>query len=173
MSDPWAEQPVRNVWGMQPAGSGESAIVCVGLAGGPLSVPECTELVAVGCAELQGLGSAPPGGAAQERLRKAGESPTETPMDSRKHPSEPPSIRDWRRPGRRMLALTGLRLPPDVIESLGDCARRAGCSRAALARDLIARGLCDLENAAAAWGDTTWEDQEEEGARLLGRESTR
>lgn len=61
-------------------------------------------------------------------------------------------IRDWRRPGQSMEALP-LKLPADLLKALQHRADRLGCSRAALARDLVARGLSDLEAAAAIDGE--------------------
>jgi len=65
----------------------------------------------------------------------------------------PPLIRDWRNPGQPMTSIP-VKLPPDLVEGLMHRAQLLGCSRAALARDLIARGLADLETAAAAWGES-------------------
>ena len=62
--------------------------------------------------------------------------------------SHPPQtqIRDFRRPGQRMDQLP-LKLPTDLIEGLTHRAERLGCTRAALARHLLAQGLEQLETA--------------------------
>jgi len=39
-----------------------------------------------------------------------------------------------------------VKVPPDMLEALRDCANGLGCSHTALARALIVRGLGDLEN---------------------------
>jgi hypothetical protein len=64
----------------------------------------------------------------------------------------PPLIRDWRRPGQSMEALP-VKLPADLMAQLQHRADRLGCSRAALARDLVAQGLERLESAAAIDGE--------------------
>lgn len=67
-------------------------------------------------------------------------------------PTAPPLIRDWRRPGQSMASIP-LKLPGDLLEALQHRADRLGCSRGALARDLIAKGLEQLEAAAAIDGE--------------------
>jgi hypothetical protein len=63
-----------------------------------------------------------------------------------------PLIRDWRKPGAVMEGLP-VKLPADLMAQLQHRADRLGCSRAALARDLIASGLERLESAAAIDGE--------------------
>lgn len=69
-------------------------------------------------------------------------------MQSPARPTAPPVIRDWRRPGQPMASLP-VKLPADLMAQLQHRADRLGCSRAALARDLLASGLERLESAAA------------------------
>ena len=64
----------------------------------------------------------------------------------------PPLIRDWRRPGEPMASVP-VKLPAALLEALKHRADRLGCSRAALARDLVAQGLELLEAAAAIDGE--------------------
>jgi hypothetical protein len=73
-------------------------------------------------------------------------------MVSPTRPTAPPVIRDWRRPGVAMKAIP-LKLPADLLEALQHRADRLGCSRGALARDLVAAGLERLESAAAIDGE--------------------
>jgi hypothetical protein len=80
-------------------------------------------------------------------------------------------LADLRRPGRPMVGLP-LKVPADLVEALQNRAERLQCSRGALARALVCRGLAELESAAAAWGKTSPEDDElaaleEEGRRVL------
>ena len=68
-------------------------------------------------------------------------------------PAPPPLVvPDYRRPGVAMPSIP-VKLPPDLLEALQHRAERLGCSRGALARVLIARGLSDLEAAAAIDGE--------------------
>jgi len=80
-----------------------------------------------------------------------------------------PLIRDYRHPGRPMKPLP-VKLPADLLEALAHRAQRLGCARTALARDLIAQGLEQLESAAAAWGEPgpVADELEAEGARVIG-----
>ena len=73
-------------------------------------------------------------------------------MHSAPRPPAPPVIRDWRRPGQPMGSLP-VKLPADLMAQLQHRADRMGCSRAALARDLVAQGLERLESAAAIDGE--------------------
>ena len=52
-------------------------------------------------------------------------------------------VGDYRHPGRPMAALQ-IKLPVNAIDDLGHRAQALGCSRGALARDLIVRGLAQL-----------------------------
>jgi hypothetical protein len=86
-------------------------------------------------------------------------------------PSNSFPLIDMRCPGSPMVGLP-LKLPADLVEALQNRAERLQCSRGALARALVCRGLAELETAAAAWGETTPEDDElaalaEEGRRVL------
>lgn len=67
-------------------------------------------------------------------------------MTSPPRPTAPPVVRDWRRPGQSMASIP-LKLPGDLLEALQHRADRLGCSRGALARDLVATGLERLETA--------------------------
>lgn len=90
-------------------------------------------------------------------------------------PDAPPLVvPDYRHPGRTMVSVP-IKLPEHLAEALQHRAERLGCSRGALGRALIGRGLADLETAAAAWGETTPEDQrlealEQEGRRMQAGE---
>jgi hypothetical protein len=77
-------------------------------------------------------------------------------------------LADLRRPGRPMVALP-VKIPADLLELLEYRADRLGCSRGALARSLIVRGMEALETAHAAWGETTPEDEELEALGEEGR----
>ena len=58
-------------------------------------------------------------------------------------------LADLRRPGQPMVALP-VKIPADLLQQLEHRADRLTCSRGALARALIVRGLSELETAAAA-----------------------
>ena len=58
-------------------------------------------------------------------------------------------LADLRRPGRPMEALP-VKIPADLLQQLKQHADRLGCSRGALARALIVRGLGELETIATA-----------------------
>lgn len=76
---------------------------------------------------------------------------------------------DLRRPDQPMVALP-VKIPADLLELLAHRADRLTCSRGALARALIVRGLSELETAAAAWGEMTPEEKELEALEEEGRQ---
>lgn len=55
-------------------------------------------------------------------------------------------VPDYRRPDEPMQAI-GLKLPPDAVAELQAQAKRFGCSRGALGRALMVRGLQQLSQA--------------------------
>lgn len=57
------------------------------------------------------------------------------------------TVPDLRRPGQAMAPLP-IKLPADAMAGLQAQADRLGCSRSALARALLVRGLAELEAAA-------------------------
>jgi hypothetical protein len=58
-------------------------------------------------------------------------------------------LTDYRRPGLPMTPLA-LKLPQEATEQLGEIAKRWGCTRTAVGRALLLRGLAEMVSATAS-----------------------